>query len=79
MEDCPSGPGCPRVPDGPSVFAVLAGRMCYLYASDSLAVAQIRMLVDGGAQVTVRRGLTALQADLLLAGLPDDTGVEDWR
>lgn len=79
LADCPSPPGCPRLVEGPLAFAVVSGRVCYLFTSESLAFSCRQVLVDGGAAVRLRRGLSEHDVAVLLAELADGIAVEDLR
>lgn len=81
VADCPEPLTCPRLaPDlEPRAYVVLAGRACWIYPSAVPAELQVQVLRSGGAQVTYRRGLSAVQVDLLVASLPGDAQVADYR
>lgn len=81
LEDCPTvmARSCPSVDEGPLAYAVMAGRMCWFFSSESLTQSMVRTLTEQGANVWCRSGLDADDVAALVAGLPNKTTVEDLR
>jgi hypothetical protein len=80
--DCPRPWECRPIDEGdePITYAVLVGRRVWLFASESLAASQLKVLTDGGADgVRYRRGLSSAQVQALLSKLPEGVTVEDCR